>query len=104
PREGPDVQPAGAASTGRLDDVLAGAARRHQDEDVTGPAVRLHLPSEELAARVVVADRGEARRLGSQADGGEGAPVLPVPAHQLRGQVLGLGGAATVAGGQQPAT
>jgi hypothetical protein len=65
--------------------------------------VRLDLSGEELLGRVVVGDRGEARGLRREADGREGRPVVAVAPDQLGGEVLGLRGAAAVAGREQAA-
>ena len=54
------------------------------------------------AGAEVVADRGEAGRVGVQRDRGQRRAVGHVPADQLGGQVLGFGGAAAVPGHQQP--
>ena len=52
---------------------------------------------------VVVDDRRQAGGLGAQRDRRQRPPLVAEPADQLGGEVLRLGGAAAVAGGQQPA-
>ena len=79
------------------------AAGREQDEDVAGAAVGLDLTREQLLGRVVVRDRRERRGLGGETDRRERRPLVPVSADQLGGQVLRLGRAAAVPGGEEPA-
>ena len=72
------------------------------------PTGRHHLAAlaQPLAAldAVVVHDGGQRRRLAVQGDGREWRPVLGIPTDDLGAEVLGLGRAATVASGQEPAS
>ena len=100
--EHPDLQPGATGPPGGGEQVRAAAAGRQQQQHVTGPAVCADLPGEHLVVPEVVADRGQARRLGVQRDRGQRRPVRVLePADQLGGQVLCLGRATTVAGSKQ---
>ncbi len=100
--ERPAAQPGVAAGVGGGDEVDAGPAGRHEQQDVVGPAVGADLPGEDLVVAVVVADRGERTGLGVQGDGRQRLAVVAELADEFGGEVLRLGGAATVAGHQQP--
>jgi hypothetical protein len=65
--------------------------------------VGAHLPGEDLVVAVVVADRGHCRRVRRERDRGQRPPVRTKLPDQLGREMLGLGGAAPVAGDQQPA-
>ena len=96
----PDAERPGPVRGGQH--VLAAAAGRQQQQRVAGPAVRRHLPGERLGRAEVVADRGQAGCFGVQRDCRQRGPVGHIPADQLGGQVLGLGGTAPVPGHEQP--
>ena len=78
------------------DDVLRVAGRRHADDGVAGPGERLDLPLEDDVVAVVVADRGDRCDVG-QAYPRHGRALHLVPAGQLSGDVLGIGGGPAVA-------
>ena len=70
------------------------------DEHVALAAERANLPLEHLVEAVVVADRGQRRGVGGERDGGERRAVVDEASDEFRGDVLGVGGAAAVAGEQ----
>ncbi len=70
------------------------------DEHVALVSQRAKLAREHLLEAVVVADRGQRRGVGGERDGGERRAVVDEAADQLGGDVLGVGGAAAVAGEQ----
>ena len=95
----PASRPARAAAS-RLRAAPAGG---QQQQHVVAAAVGADLAGEDLLVAVVVADRGQRRGLGAQRDRRQRLPVVAQLADQFGGEVLGLGGAAAVAGDQQPA-
>jgi hypothetical protein len=62
------------------------------------------LTGEDLLWAVVIDDSGEARTLRAQRHGTEGGPIVQIAARQLASEVLGQGGAATVADRQKATT
>jgi hypothetical protein len=60
------------------------------------------LAGEQLGRCVVVDERGQRRRVGVERDGAERRPVGVIAPDELGREVLGVGGAATVADGEQP--
>ena len=70
------------------------------DEHVALAAERANLPLEHLLEAVVVADRGQRRGVGGERDGGERRAVVDEASDEFGGDVLGVGGAAAVAGEQ----
>src|SRR5690606_14534282 len=103
PGEGPHPEAGRAGGVGGGQQVGAGAAGGQQHQHVAGPAVRADLAGEDGVDAVVVGDGGGAGGVGVQGDRGERGPVVAVAADEFGGQVLGLGRAGAVAGGQQPA-
>ena len=70
------------------------------DEHVALAAERANLPLEHLLEAVVVADRGQRRGVGGERDRGQRRAVVDEASDEFRGDVLGVGGAAAVAGEQ----
>src|SRR5690606_23516736 len=85
----------------RAQDVLGAAGGGDGDEHVALLAQRLDLAGEGVVVAVVVADRGEDRGVGGQRDRRQARAVVVEAADQFAGPVLGVGGAAAVAGEQQ---
>src|SRR5215218_1265233 len=101
PGQGPRLHVELAGGAGRGDDVLALARRAQREQDVALAAVGPYLAREALAGAVVVGDRRQARRVRVQRDRAQGTALVAVAADELGGQVLGLRGAAAVAGHEQ---
>jgi hypothetical protein len=78
-------------------DVRGVAAGADAERDVAGRSERFDLALEDPVVAVVVADRGQNRRVGGERDGRPAASLAHVAADELGGQVLSVGGAATVA-------
>ena len=80
---------------------VRGPARGGQaDEHVAGTAEAAHLPCEHLGKAVVIADRGEHGAVGGERDRRQRAAVELEAREELGGDVLGVRGAAAVAGEQ----
>ena len=69
----------------------------NSDDQVVFTAERVDLPAEDLVVAVVICDSCENGGVGGKCDGREALPLSPEPSDQLRGQVLGVCGAAAVA-------
>ena len=93
------------AAAGRLvqgaQQVLGVAAGGQADGDVVGLPERGDLAGEHHLNADVVAQGGDHRDVVGQAEGGQG-PLARAGIEEQRGQLLGVGGAAAVAEGQQP--
>src|SRR6185312_5489412 len=102
PGERPHLRAARPGGLRRGEQVGAAAAGGQQDQHVAGAGVRADLPGVHLPEPVVVADRGERRRVGVQGDRGQRTAFALEAAHELRGEVLRLGRAPAVARDEQP--
>ena len=78
-------------------EILGITRRREQQHDVTRLREALDLAREDDVVAVVVADAGQQRAIGAERDGRERPAVFEKTSDQLGGEVLGFGGAATVA-------
>lgn len=100
----PSVHPVVACGLGRGGQVRATAAAGEHEQHVAGPAVGADLSGEDLLEAVVVAECGRGRAVGAERDRGQRLPVGAHCADKFGGQMLRGGGAAAVAGDQQPPT
>ena len=82
----------GAQDIGRV----AGGGNR--EEDVTRLAEGFNLARKETLEAIVIGDGGEDRSVRSESDGTHGGTIVDKAADELRGNVLGIGSAAPVAG------
>ena len=91
---------------GGADHVPGVAARRDGDQHVALPAERLHLTLEHALGTEVVRDGGEERRVGGERDRRDrwAEVVDRERADELRREVLGVRGAASVAADEELAT
>ena len=81
--------------------ITLGERPEDPDEDIVLAAEPAHLPLEHPLEPVVVADRSEHRAVGRERDRGQGVAIEREARQKLSGDVLGVGGAAAVAGDQQ---
>ena len=85
----------------RQHDVRRAAGGGDAEQHVAGAAERMHLPLEHMDKAVIVADGGQRRTVGGQGDGGQRGAVVVHARDEFGGDVLGVGGAAAIAGDQQ---
>lgn len=84
----------------RQENVWRISAGRKTNEQVIRVGQSFHLSGENVVETVVVANAGEQRAIGHEADGGKGRPMISKVTDQLLGQVHGVGGAAPVTAGE----
>ncbi len=95
------ARPARAGGGQRREHVWAASGGRDTHGDVSGSPKRGDLPAEHLLEAQVVGTGGEGRGIGIERDRRDGRAIGLIADHELRGQVLGVRGAAPVAEEQQ---
>ncbi len=99
-READGTQVLGACSLQCGDDIAAVAAGGDADDQVSGLAQCLHLAGKDGIKAVIVADGGQNRGVRGERNRGHAATFAAEAPDDLCGQMLGVGGAATIAAPQ----
>ena len=80
----------------RLDYTLRIPGRADSDGDIAGSAERLKLAREYVLVPIIIGDGGQSGCIHMKSDRWQWIPLPKIAAHELRGEMLSIGGAAAI--------